>query len=339
MGYSIRKARLDDRSNIQQLIAESARGLSRADYNDAQIEAAIATVFGVDTDLIADGTYFMAEDGGVLVGCGGWSRRKTLFGGDQFADRDASYLDPASDPAKIRAFFIHPEHARKGVGRAILKWCEAEAAAHGFRAIELMATLPGVKFYEACGYLRQGGFELELKDAVRLELMPMRKNLESQMNTNKRDLLRHTVATLAYRGGKAVANAPPGFDQFRVNESTRTPGQILAHVDDLLDWGLSIAKGQQAWMDSKPLAWDDDVARFFAALEAFDSYLGSDTELHAPEEKLFQGPVADALTHVGQIAMLRRIAGGPVRGENYFRAEIETGRVGSDQPQPRQEFD
>jgi hypothetical protein len=159
------------------------------------------------------------------------------------------------------------------------------------------------------------------------------------MTANKRDLLRHTVATLAYRGGKAVANAPEGFDQFHANESTRTPGQILAHIGDLLDWGLSIARGKQTWNNSKPLPWNDEIARFFAALDAFDSYLASDEPLHAPEEKLFQGPVADALTHVGQIALLRRIAGGPIKGENYFRAEIEAGRVGSDQSKKRVEFD
>lgn len=159
------------------------------------------------------------------------------------------------------------------------------------------------------------------------------------MNSDKRELLRHTVATLAYRGGKAVANAPEGFDQFHANDSTRTPGQILAHIGDLLDWGLSIARGKQTWNNSTPLPWPEEIARFFAALEAFDSYLASDEPLHTPEEKLFQGPVADALTHVGQIAILRRVAGGPIRGENYFGAEIEVGRVGSDQSKPRFEFD
>jgi hypothetical protein len=158
-------------------------------------------------------------------------------------------------------------------------------------------------------------------------------------DSTKRDLLRHTVATLAYRGGKAVANVPDGFSEFRLNDSTRTPGQILAHLGDLLDWALSIAKGQQTWNNSTPLPWDQETARFFAALEAFDSYLASDDQLAAPEEKLFQGPVADALTHVGQIAMLRRIAGGPVKGENYYVAEIEPGRVGPDQSAPRREFD
>jgi hypothetical protein len=155
---------------------------------------------------------------------------------------------------------------------------------------------------------------------------------------DKRQLLRHTVATIAYRGGKAVANAPDGFNSFRISDGSRTPEQILAHIGDLFDWALSIAKGKQTWHDSKPLPWDDEVARFFATLEAFDSYLASDNVLNAPEEKLFQGPIADALTHVGQIAMLRRMAGGAIKGENYFRAEIEVGRVGPQQATPRKEF-
>ena len=156
---------------------------------------------------------------------------------------------------------------------------------------------------------------------------------------DKRELLRHTVATLAYRGGKAVSNAPPDFKNFRVSDDARTPGQILAHIGDLLDWALSIAVGKQAWHNSTPLPWEDESARFFAALQALDSYLASDQELNAPVEKLFQAPIADALTHVGQIAMLRRIAGGPVKGENYFKAEIESGRVGADQSSRRTEFD
>jgi hypothetical protein len=154
----------------------------------------------------------------------------------------------------------------------------------------------------------------------------------------KRELLRHTVATLAYRGGKALRNAPPGFAEFKAGEGTRSPGQLLAHVGDLLDWALSIAKGQQTWHDSMPLPWEQGSERFFAALRTFDEFLASNEPLHAPVEKLFQGPVADALTHVGQIAILRRLAGGPVKGESYYVAEIETGRVGSDQPKPRREF-
>ena len=168
---------MDDRESIKELIAASARALSREHYNDAQIDAAIATVFGVDTDLIEDGTYFVAESSGSLVGCGGWSRRKTLFGGDQYSDRDKAYLDPASEPAKIRAFFIHPGHARKGVARAILARCEEEAIAHGFHALELMATLPGIAFYKSCGFSEQGDFDLDLVAGIKLELVPMRKEL------------------------------------------------------------------------------------------------------------------------------------------------------------------
>jgi GNAT superfamily N-acetyltransferase len=177
MDYEVRKATLADREAISRLIAESARGLSREHYTDAQIEMAIASVFGVDTDLIDDGTYFVVEQAGTLIGCGGWSRRKALYGGDQFTNREAGMLDPGTDPARIRAFFVHPGHARKGVARTMLAVCEDEARAHGFRALELMATLPGIKFYEANGYSRSGDFDLELADGVKIELVPMCKQL------------------------------------------------------------------------------------------------------------------------------------------------------------------
>jgi hypothetical protein len=155
----------------------------------------------------------------------------------------------------------------------------------------------------------------------------------------KRAMLRHTVATVAYRGGKTLRGAPPGFAAFRAGEASRSAGELLAHVGDLFDWALSIAKGRETWHNSKPLSWDQEVERFFAALAAFDACLGSGEPLHGDLEKLFQGPVADALTHVGQIAMLRRLAGSPVRGENYFRADIAGGRVGPDQSRPKREFD
>jgi hypothetical protein len=155
----------------------------------------------------------------------------------------------------------------------------------------------------------------------------------------KRQLLRHTLATLAYRGGKAVSGAPDGFDQFRAGERARTAGQILAHIGDLLDWALCLAKGEHRWHDSTPREWDHETARFFSALRAFDDYLASDWPLGFPAEKLFQGPIADALTHVGQIALLRRMAGAPIRGENYFKAEIVAGRVGAEQSSQRVEFD
>lgn len=166
----------------------------------------------------------------------------------------------------------------------------------------------------------------------------MSAKVETAAATTSRELLRHTLATLAYRGGKALRDAPAGFATFQGGEKTRTPGQILAHIGDLLDWALSIAKGKQEWHDSPPLPWEQGTQRFFVALGSLDAYLASGETLQATPEKLFQGPIADALTHVGQIAILRRLAGGPVKGENYYRADIVAGRVGSDQAAPSREF-
>ena len=153
-----------------------------------------------------------------------------------------------------------------------------------------------------------------------------------------RDLLRHCLATVAYRGGKTLRDAPDSFPDFRVADTSRSPAQILAHLGDLFEWALSVANGKQAWQDSKPLPWPQEVDRFFKALKDFDDYLASSEPLHASPEQLFQGPVADALNHIGQIAMLRRVAGSPIKGENYFRADIACGRVGKDQAAPKGEF-
>jgi hypothetical protein len=155
----------------------------------------------------------------------------------------------------------------------------------------------------------------------------------------RRELLRHAVATLAYRGAKALRGAPEGFGAYRVGAATRTPAQVLAHVGDLLDWALALARGQSVWHDSAPLPWEEEVARCFEAVRRLDAYLASDAPLGWPAAKLFQGPVADALTHVGQIAMLRRLAGSPVKGENYLKADIVAGRVGPDQTPAKREFD
>jgi hypothetical protein len=149
-------------------------------------------------------------------------------------------------------------------------------------------------------------------------------------------LLRHTVATLAYRAGKALRGASPEFGGF--DGAARTPVQILAHMGDLFDWALGLADGRHDWHNSRPLPWDQEVARFFAALTAFDQRLASGAPLGKTAERLFQGPIADALTHTGQIAMLRRLAGCPVKGENYFQAEITAGVVGVQQSAPRVEF-
>jgi len=152
-------------------------------------------------------------------------------------------------------------------------------------------------------------------------------------------LLRHTLATLAYRGGKTLRGAPPEFAEFRAGPGSRSALEILAHVDDLFDWALHLADGEQIWQASTPISWHHEVGRFFAGLAAFDARLASRRALGFPPEKLFQGPIADALTHVGQLALLRRLAGAPVRGENYFKAEIRAGRVGDEQAAPVREFD
>lgn len=154
-----------------------------------------------------------------------------------------------------------------------------------------------------------------------------------------RDLLRHCVATIAYRGSKVLRDVPESFAKYQPPEKAQTPEQILTHIGDLFDWALSMARGQGVWHDSQPLPWTQEVERFFGSLKRFDDYLEGNEQLHASPEKLFQGPVADALNHVGQLALLRRMAGIPIKGENYFKADIAAGRVGPQQPPPRREFD
>ncbi len=152
----------------------------------------------------------------------------------------------------------------------------------------------------------------------------------------KRSLLRHTLATLAYRATRALEDAPQAFANF--DGAGRRPIQILAHMGDLFHWALSIAQGNPAWRNSQPLAWPQEQQRFFAALAAFDAFLASPAPLQAPVERIMQGPVADALTHTGQLAMLRRLAGSPIRGENFYVAAIAAGQVGPSQPEPVKPF-
>jgi len=143
----------------------------------------------------------------------------------------------------------------------------------------------------------------------------------------KREVLRHMVATVAYRGGLAVVDASENFTAFRAHETTRTPGEILAHIGDLLEGSLYLVKGEMVYLTSAPLPWKEEITRFFSAVKALDAYLASDAPLACPVEKLVQGPIGDALTHVGQIVMLRRMAGHPIRSGGYFTAEIVAGEV------------
>ncbi len=216
MTTRIRLAEAGDIPLLRELIEASVRGLQAGDYSPAQLEGALRTVYGVDTQLISDGTYFAAEatealgaeagavesgragslgtgssaaessglrarESRLLVGCGGWSKRKTLFGGDQFAGREDSLLDPARDAAKIRAFFVHPAWARRGIGGMILAACEEAAWAAGFRRLEMGATLTGVPFYRAKGYVELEAVEAPLEDGLTLPIVRMGKALGSEV--------------------------------------------------------------------------------------------------------------------------------------------------------------
>jgi hypothetical protein len=162
--------------------------------------------------------------------------------------------------------------------------------------------------------------------------------MDEQLRVDPRDCLRQSFATLAYRGGKVLRGAPPDFGSFKIGGTTRTPSEILAHVCDLFEWALSLACGKEVWRNSSPGSWDSDVQRFFTTLGTLDERVAGPNPLGCPWTRLLQGPIADAFTHIGQLALLRRLAGSAVRGENYFKAEIVMGRVGPDQAAPRREF-
>jgi GNAT superfamily N-acetyltransferase len=174
---TLRKAAHADIPALKELIARSARGLSGGDYGPQQIEGALRGAFGVDSQLLNDETYFVVEDAGQIVGCGGWSFRSTLFGGDARADRDSSILDPKTQAAKIRAFFVDPGHARRGIGSLLLDHCENQARAHGYREVELMATLPGARLYAARGYTAAPLVRFDVGSGESIEFIPMRKPL------------------------------------------------------------------------------------------------------------------------------------------------------------------
>jgi GNAT superfamily N-acetyltransferase len=176
-GFRLRLATVADVPELREVIDASVRGLQLTDYSPEQIEESLRTVYGVDTKLIADGTYYVVESAGKIVGCGGWSRRRTLYGGDQFSGREDSMLDPAKDAAKIRAFFVHPDWARRGIGGMILDACESAAEDAGFTRCEMGATLTGVEFYKAKGYSIGERLDVPLPTAPPLGVVRMEKTL------------------------------------------------------------------------------------------------------------------------------------------------------------------
>lgn len=178
-GLALRVARASDIPGIAVLIPLSVRGLQAPHYSPAQMDAALGSVFGVDRELIRDGTYFVVAHGGTLAGCGGWGRRRSLFGSSEGrADSEAALLDPARDPARIRAFFVHPDHARRGIGRRLMTACEAAIVAAGFHAAELVATLAGEPLYAAFGYRADERFEIPLAGGLALPAVRMSKTLQ-----------------------------------------------------------------------------------------------------------------------------------------------------------------
>jgi GNAT superfamily N-acetyltransferase len=190
LGIRIRQAVPADTSELRALIDASVRGLQAEDYTPEQLESALKNVYGVDSQLIADGTYFVAEADGeeqrkigasaarpTIVGCGGWSKRRTLYGGDQWTDRKDTLLDPSRDAAKIRAFFIHPQWARRGIGTLILEACESAAISAGFTRLEMGATLTGVPFYRAKGYVELERLEVPMADGTSLPIVSMAKQV------------------------------------------------------------------------------------------------------------------------------------------------------------------
>jgi N-acetylglutamate synthase-like GNAT family acetyltransferase len=184
-GCQLRTATRGDIRALEDLIALSARQLAANHYSTAQIDGALRGAWGVDTQLIEDRTYVVVERAGQLIGCGGWSRRRTLFGGDAQAERDSGELDANAEAARIRAFFVHPAFARRGIGTAILDHCEKEAMAHGYARIELMATLPGTGFYAARGYISHVSVQWPLGDGLHIEFVPMAKPALSRCSSGQ----------------------------------------------------------------------------------------------------------------------------------------------------------
>ncbi|HYV97883.1 MAG TPA: GNAT family N-acetyltransferase [Gemmatimonadaceae bacterium] len=234
---------------------------------------------------------------------------------------------------EIQYFGLLPHYAGKGLGAHMLSGAVERAFDMGAEKV-IVNTCTLDHAGALSNYLARGFREVrsDTKDRVLPSAAPTETN-------GARALLRHAVAVVAYRGAKALRGAPASFAGFVVRPGSRTPLQILAHTSDLYDWALSMAKGAETWRNATPGSWDVEVARFHAALEAFDAYLAGNEQVHVHTERLFAGPIADSLNHIGQLTMLRRVAGAPIKGENYSRADILAGRLGPDQPAPTREFD
>jgi len=265
--------------------------------------------------------YLVVDEEGIVVGSGG-------FKGNPGAGGEVEI-----------AYFTFPDLEGRGIANATARELVEIAEGSGQVRVILAHTLP--ERNASCRILERNGFALvgEVIDPEDGPVWRWRRPVGTGDLEARRHVVRHLLASLAYRAGKALRGAPPAFDAFRAGEGLRTPGEIVAHLGDLLVWALGLASGDRRGSNTEPLAWVENVVRFFASLGELDAFFAGSSPLACSPESLLQGPVADALTHVGQLAMLRRLAGSPIRGESYFRADIVPGRVGAEQAAPRRELD
>ena len=265
--------------------------------------------------------YLVVDEAGMVVGSGGFKG------------------NPGSRGEVEIAYFTFPELEGRGIASATARELVEIAEGSGQVRVLLAHTLP--ERNASCRILEKNRFALvgEVIDPEDGPVWRWRRAVGPDDPAARRHAVRHLLATLAYRAGKTLRGAPPAFDAFRAGEGLRTPGEIVAHLGDLLVWALGLASGDGRGSNTEPLAWEENVARFFASLGELDAFLSGPSRLACGPESLLQGPVADALTHVGQLAMLRRLAGSPIRGESYVRAEIVPGRVGAEQAAPQRELD
>lgn len=305
--------------------------LAMLDDSDGTAMLTLQT-FGVDRTATAESIRAI-----VKRGTGGRERNPNL----PYTSRAKKVLELAMTEARrLQHSYVGSEHLllgllaeEKGVAAQVLN----DAGVTLDSAREAVLGILGTEPLEASSARHAASLSRVVEHVTEVHHVISRTSLDDQLSG--RFFLRHALATLAYRGGKALRGAPESFATFRVAPGSRTPGEILAHLSDLLNWALSQALGKETWNVTPPGDWDEDVARFHAALAAFDAYLAGDGDLRMSGERLFQGAIADALTHVGQLTMLRRLASAPIRGENYSKADIQRGRLGPAQTTPDQEFD
>lgn len=257
------------------------------------------------------------------------SANGTPAGYVEFERRDGGAIE-------IQYFGLLPSFIGQGLGAHLLTCAVERAFAMG--ATQVLLNTCSLDHPKALTNYKARGF-VEMRSEVRQKEVPAVAPGPWEGEGTARELLRHAVAIVAYRGAKAMRGAPDSFANFAAGPTSRTPIKILAHINDLYDWALTLANDHEKWNNSTPATWNEEIARFHAALKRFDDRLATGGYIDCGAERLLAGPVADSLTHIGQLTMLRRLAGSPVKGESYAKADIVAGRVGPEQTPPKREFD